>query len=46
MSDDNPSFSDGNIFDSVQTFGLFESRPQDRMGIAGHYYWTKRRRLT
>ena len=38
IADDNPSFSDFDIFASVQTFGLFDSRPHDRMGIAGHYY--------
>lgn len=37
FGDDNPSFSDWDVFASVQTFGLFPSRPHDRMGIAGHY---------
>jgi carbohydrate-selective porin OprB len=38
IADDNPSFSDWDVFASVQTYGLFASRPKDRMGIAGHYY--------
>jgi carbohydrate-selective porin OprB len=32
------SFSDWDVFASVQTFGLSSSRPHDRMGIAGSYY--------
>ena len=36
--DDNPSFSNRDFWASVQSFGLFESRPGDRMGVAGHYY--------
>ena len=38
MPDDNPSFSDGDIFASIQSFGFFDSRPHDRIGLVGHYY--------
>ncbi len=38
VGDDNPSFADWDIFASLQSFGLFESRPKDRIGLAGHYY--------
>jgi porin len=38
VSDNNPSFSDWDVFASIQSFGLFDSRPKDRIGIAGHYY--------
>ena len=35
IADDNPSFSDWNIFGRVTARGLFDSRPGDRMGFAG-----------
>jgi porin len=35
VADDNPSFSDWNIFGRVTARGLFDSRPGDRMGFAG-----------
>jgi porin len=38
VADDNPSFSDWDVFAQVQAHGLFDARPNDRMGIAGHYY--------
>jgi porin len=38
VTDDNPSFSDWDVFASLQAFGPFASRPKDRMGIAYHYY--------
>jgi porin len=38
LADDNPSFSDWDAFASIQSYGLFNSRPRDRIGIAGHYY--------
>ena len=38
VADDNPSFSDWDIFASVQSFGFFDSRQNDRIGLAGHYY--------
>jgi porin len=34
---DNPQFAQWNYFASVELFGLVESRPQDRMGVAGWY---------
>jgi carbohydrate-selective porin OprB len=38
FGDNQVSFSDWDVFASVQTFGLFASRSHDRMGIAGSYY--------
>jgi porin len=38
IADDNPSFSDWDVFANVQGFGPFDSRPRDRMGVAAHYY--------
>jgi porin len=35
IADDNPSFSDWNIFGRVTARGPFDSRPGDRMGFAG-----------
>jgi porin len=32
---DNPQFAQWNYFASVEMFGLIESRPHDRMGVAG-----------
>jgi hypothetical protein len=32
---DNPQFAQYNFFASVEAFGLIESRPHDRMGVAG-----------
>ena len=34
---DNPQFSNWNIFGNVEMFGPFESRPNDRVGVAGWY---------
>jgi porin len=34
---DNPQFAEWNIFGSLEAFGLMESRPHDRMGVAGWY---------
>jgi porin len=38
VGDDNPSFADWDVFANFQAFGVFESRPNDRMGFAAHYY--------
>jgi porin len=38
VADNNPSFADFDIFASIQSFGPFATRPDDRWGIAGHYY--------
>ena len=38
VGDDNPSFADWDVFANVQAFGVFDSRPNDRMGFAAHYY--------
>jgi carbohydrate-selective porin OprB len=38
IGDDNPSFSDWDVFANLQVFGPFESRPNDRAGVAAHYY--------
>jgi porin len=38
FGDDNVSFSDYDIFASIQSFGLFCSRPDDRIGLAASYY--------
>jgi carbohydrate-selective porin OprB len=38
VGDDNPSFADWDVFANLQAFGVFDSRPNDRMGIAAHYY--------
>jgi len=38
VGDDNPSFADWDVYANLQTFGVFESRPNDRMGLAAHYY--------
>jgi len=35
VADDNPSFSNWNIFGRVTARGLFDARPGDRMGFAG-----------
>jgi porin len=35
VADDNPSFSNWNVFGRVTARGLFDSRPGDRMGFAG-----------
>jgi porin len=32
-----PQFAQWNIFANVEAFGLLESRPHDRMGVAGYY---------
>jgi porin len=32
---DNPQFAQFNFFANVETFGLMDSRPHDRMGVAG-----------
>jgi porin len=37
VGDDNPSFSDWDLYASVQAFGPFASRQHDRMGIAAWY---------
>jgi porin len=37
VGDDEVSFSDWDVFASVQTYGFFPSRPRDRIGVAGHY---------
>ena len=34
---DNPQFAQYNAFAAVETYGLFESRPHDRMGVSGWY---------
>jgi len=38
VTDDNPAFTDWGAFANVQAFGPFDARPNDRMGLAGHYY--------
>ena len=38
VGDDNPSFSDWDVFANFQAFGPFDARPHDRMGFAAHYY--------
>ena len=38
VGDDNPSFADWDVFANLQAFGIFDSRPNDRMGITAHYY--------
>ena len=35
LGPDNPQFAQWNAFGTIETFGLFESRPHDRMGVAG-----------
>jgi porin len=37
VADNNPSFSNYDVFAAVQAFGLSDARPHDRMGIAYHY---------
>jgi porin len=37
VGDDNPNWSNWNIFASVEAFGLMKSRSQDRMGISMWY---------
>ena len=37
IADDNPSFSNWNAFSRLEGFGLVQSRPGDRMGVAGWY---------
>ena len=37
VADDNSSFSNWNLFASVEAFGLIASRPHDRMGISMWY---------
>jgi porin len=37
VADDNPSWSNGNIFAAIEAFGPMASRPHDRMGISGWY---------
>jgi porin len=37
VADNNPSFSNFNIFGNLEGFGLSDARPGDRMGIAGWY---------
>ena len=39
VADDNPSFSNLSLFMNIEAFGLFASRPHDRMGIAG--FWNR-----
>ena len=39
IADDNPSFSNANLFMNIEAHGLFAARPHDRMGIAG--YWNR-----
>jgi porin len=34
---DNPQFAQYNVLAAVETYGLFESRPHDRMGVSGWY---------
>lgn len=34
---DNPQFAEWNLFASLEAFGLIESRPNDRMGVAWWY---------
>lgn len=34
---DNPQFAQYNALAAVETYGLFESRPHDRMGLSGWY---------
>ena len=36
---DNPQFAQYNALAAVETYGLFESRPNDRMGISGWHNW-------
>jgi hypothetical protein len=36
-SNDNPNFSNWNIFADVEAFGVIPSRPRDRMGVSGWY---------
>ena len=36
-SNDNPNFSNWNIFADVEAFGVIPSRPHDRMGFSGWY---------
>jgi porin len=36
---DNPQFAQYNALAAVETYGLFESRPHDRMGISGWHNW-------
>jgi hypothetical protein len=38
VGDDNPSFADWDVYANLQAFGVFDSRPNDRMGVAAHYY--------
>jgi len=38
VGDDNPSFSDWDVFATFQATGPFDARPHDRMGMASHYY--------
>lgn len=38
LTDDDPSFSDWDVFANTQAFGPFDARPNDRMGIAYHFY--------
>ena len=37
VADEDPTFSNWNLFASVEAFGLMASRPHDRMGISGWY---------
>ena len=37
-ADNNVSFSDWDVFANIQAFGLFDARPNDRMGFGAHYY--------
>ena len=36
---DNPQFAQYNLFTNVEAFGLFDSRPNDRMGVSIWYNW-------
>lgn len=38
FGDDKVSFADWDVFFNIQAFGLLDSRPNDRMGFAAHYY--------
>ena len=39
MGPDNPQFAQYNFFTAVEAYGLFKSRPHDRMGVAGWKNW-------
>jgi porin len=36
---DNPQFAQYTFFTAVEAYGLFKSRPHDRMGVAGWHSW-------